>query len=410
MNKEDIATWTTAAKLYEQGGSKNALNSFSTLRDYSKVNFNIGVIHQGNHQHDTALEYFDTSLTKDAYFALALFQRAYSLFLLEEYDLALDDLDSVVELLLDNDYIDYAQLGMTFKLYKCEALYNRGLVLQQIGDELAGTRDIQAAQKVAITDAQLSTINEAVRLGPSDQTLYSLPKNMIFTIPESKAKNLKPKTFLHKPTVVSNTKEESSRDSDAGKFSGAVILKNSNAKPRAVLASSLTPIHPMRKASMTISPPASPTSSTSSSMASISSRGSSLSGIKIEMVRRNSPAGLSSPLSPTSPTLSDSPTYDIPAPKFKLRYSFKGEKYISAFDNSAHVDDVYQKIERKLKVERIVLSFDIDGDSFDINDNEDLEIAKECETMLLVELTGSVITESSSPMSPSPQTVFDAYF
>jgi tetratricopeptide (TPR) repeat protein len=160
MQKEDIANWTTAAKLYENGRLKDAITSFSNLQEYSKACFNLAVIYQSQNLHSNALDCFDKSMSKDRYFALCLFQRAYSLFAQKDYYLAADDFTSVVELMLDNDFIDYSQLGMKFKLYKCEALYNRSICWYKSGDFQAANQDIQAAQKVSITESQRSVIND----------------------------------------------------------------------------------------------------------------------------------------------------------------------------------------------------------------------------------------------------------
>ena len=61
-----------------------------------------------------------------------------------------------------NTYINYEQLGLKFKLYSCEVLFNRGLCyiyLQQIG---VGLGDLSYAAKEKVT-ADHDVIDDAIR-------------------------------------------------------------------------------------------------------------------------------------------------------------------------------------------------------------------------------------------------------
>lgn len=43
--------------------------------------------------------------------------------------------------------IDYSQLGLSFKLYSCEALFNRGLCYIYMGEKGPGMNDLSYAEK-----------------------------------------------------------------------------------------------------------------------------------------------------------------------------------------------------------------------------------------------------------------------
>jgi hypothetical protein len=61
-----------------------------------------------------------------------------------------------------NTFIDYEQLGLKFRLYSCEVLFNRGLCyiyLQQIGP---GMQDLEYASKEKVTPDH-DVINDAIK-------------------------------------------------------------------------------------------------------------------------------------------------------------------------------------------------------------------------------------------------------
>jgi tetratricopeptide (TPR) repeat protein len=98
----------------------------------------------------------------DKYLAVAYFQQGVSNFLMGDFEEALANFNDTLLYLRGNKYIDYEQLGLKFKLYSCEVLFNRGLCyiyLQQVDQ---GMQDLSfAAKEKAVQDHDV--IDEAIR-------------------------------------------------------------------------------------------------------------------------------------------------------------------------------------------------------------------------------------------------------
>lgn len=58
--------------------------------------------------------------------------------------------------------IDYAQLGLLFKLYSCEVLFNRGLCYIYLQQKEAGMQDLAYAVKEKVVEDH-NVIDEAIR-------------------------------------------------------------------------------------------------------------------------------------------------------------------------------------------------------------------------------------------------------
>lgn len=69
--------------------------------------------------------------------------------------------------MLDNESIDYTQIGMKYRLYRCEVLFNRGITRRQLGDNDSSVRDILEAQRCQSTSEQKEIIDPAARQGIS---------------------------------------------------------------------------------------------------------------------------------------------------------------------------------------------------------------------------------------------------
>ena len=94
--------------------------------------------------------------------AVAYFQQGVSNFLVGDFEEALANFNDTLLYLRGNNYIDYEQLGLKFKLYSCEVLFNRGLCyiyLQQTGP---GMKDFEFAQKEKMTPDH-DVIDDAIR-------------------------------------------------------------------------------------------------------------------------------------------------------------------------------------------------------------------------------------------------------
>jgi tetratricopeptide (TPR) repeat protein len=98
----------------------------------------------------------------DQYLAVAYFQQGVSNFLMGDFEEALANFNDTLLYLRGNGNIDYEQLGLKFKLYACETLFNRGLCYIYLQQMDAGMQDLQfAANEKANPDHDV--IDEAIR-------------------------------------------------------------------------------------------------------------------------------------------------------------------------------------------------------------------------------------------------------
>ncbi|KAL5343845.1 hypothetical protein BJX70DRAFT_393267 [Aspergillus crustosus] len=198
---QEIETWVQALDHFDNQEYDLALRSFADIADTSKILFNCGVIYATLGEHEKAVECYQSAVGLDRYLAIAYFQEGVSNFLLGDFEEALANFNDTLLYLRGNTYIDYEQLGLKFRLYSCEVLFNRGLCyiyLQQIGQ---GLQDLEYASKEKVTPDH-DVINDAIRERAEGYTVFSIPVGVIYRPNEAKVKNLKSKDYLGKSRVV----------------------------------------------------------------------------------------------------------------------------------------------------------------------------------------------------------------
>jgi tetratricopeptide (TPR) repeat protein len=101
------------------------------------------------------------------------FQCGVSNFLLGRYELAFKDFEDALLYLRGNQAINYEQLGLKFRLYSAEVLFNKGLCLVYLGNQDDGLQDMRDAQKEKATDEH-NVIDEAITDGGEGYTVFSI--------------------------------------------------------------------------------------------------------------------------------------------------------------------------------------------------------------------------------------------
>jgi len=128
--------------------------------------------------------------------------------LVGDFEEALANFNDTLLYLRGNTYIDYEQLGLKFKLYSCEVLFNRGLCYIYLQQENPGLQDFQYAVKEKMTPDH-DVIDDAIRERAVGYTVFSIPVGVLYRPNEAKVKNLKTKDYLGKArliaTATSNT-------------------------------------------------------------------------------------------------------------------------------------------------------------------------------------------------------------
>lgn len=79
-----------------------------------------------------------------------------------DFEEALANFNDTLLYLRGNNMIDYAQLGLLFKLYSCEVLFNRGLCYIYLQQKEAGMQDFSFAVKEKVVEDH-NVIDDAIR-------------------------------------------------------------------------------------------------------------------------------------------------------------------------------------------------------------------------------------------------------
>ncbi|KAF2097177.1 hypothetical protein NA57DRAFT_66835 [Rhizodiscina lignyota] len=220
--KQEIETWVAALAAYDNNEFDVSLKAFEQIADTSKILFNCGVIHATLGEHERAVEFYLKAIELDKYLAVAYFQQGVSNFLMGDFEEALANFNDTLLYLRGNNNIDYEQLGLKFKLYSCEVLFNRGLCYIYLQQLDAGMQDLTfAAKEKVVPDHEV--IDEAIREQAEGYTVFSIPVGIVYRPNEAKVKNLKTKDYLGKARLVAAT----DRNNAFTGFQGAE-LKNRN--------------------------------------------------------------------------------------------------------------------------------------------------------------------------------------
>ncbi|KAK5994576.1 Neutrophil cytosol factor 2 [Cladobotryum mycophilum] len=209
--KQEIETWVAALARYDNNEFDDAIAEFSKISDTSKILFNMGVIHATLGEHEKAVECYQRAIRLDQYFAVAYFQQGVSNFLIGDFEEALANFNDTLLYLRGNSTIDYAQLGLLFKLYSCEVLFNRGLCYIYLQQKEAGLQDLGYAVKEKVVEDH-NVIDEAIREEAEvnttissnlwGYTVFSIPVGVVYRPNEAKVRNLKTKDYLGKARLV----------------------------------------------------------------------------------------------------------------------------------------------------------------------------------------------------------------
>lgn len=137
-----------------------------------------------------------------------------------DFEEALANFNDTLLYLRGNNNIDYEQLGLKFKLFSCEVLFNRGLCYIYLQQMEQGMQDLMFAAKEKVVPDH-DVIEEAIREQAQGYTVFSIPVGIVYRPNEAKVKNLKAKDYLGKAKLVAAT----DRNQVFTGFAGAEIKK-----------------------------------------------------------------------------------------------------------------------------------------------------------------------------------------
>ncbi|KAJ7912301.1 hypothetical protein B0H13DRAFT_2191176 [Mycena leptocephala] len=199
--KTKLKTWAAALRAYDKQDFETALELFSRIPKSSIILSNLGLIHAALGEHEAAVERFIEATLRDPYLAVAYFQCGVSNFLLGRYDLAYRDFREALRHLRDNQTIDYEQIGLKFKLFPAEVLFNQGLCLIRLEQMDKGLADLKAARELKATKDH-DIVDDAIRRRGHGYTVFSIPRGICYRPSEKKLANAASKDYMGEARLI----------------------------------------------------------------------------------------------------------------------------------------------------------------------------------------------------------------
>ena len=92
---------------------------------------------------------------------------------------------------------NYEQLGLKFKLFSAEILFNKGLSQIYLGRVEQGLEDMQEARREKATEEH-NVIDDAIADRGEGYTVFSIPVGVLYRPSENKLRNAKTKDYMGK--------------------------------------------------------------------------------------------------------------------------------------------------------------------------------------------------------------------
>ncbi|XP_050163351.1 neutrophil cytosol factor 2 isoform X2 [Myiozetetes cayanensis] len=132
---ETIRLWQEGVCAADRKDWSAALDAFTAVQNPpAKICFNIGCIHLVLGKLAEAEEAFTRSIGCDKHLAVAYFQRGTVFYRRQNNGKAIEDFKEALAQLRGNQLIDYKILGLRYRLFACEILYNIALVFATTGN------------------------------------------------------------------------------------------------------------------------------------------------------------------------------------------------------------------------------------------------------------------------------------
>ncbi|KAF9277077.1 hypothetical protein BGZ74_003455, partial [Mortierella antarctica] len=199
--KYELDQWNEGVIAFDQGLYEDSLEIFEPIADSAKIHFNIGVVLTTLGDFEGASAAYTQATKLDQYLAIAYFQNGVANVALEDYAQALTCFHDAYLYLRGNMVIDYTQLGLDFKLYSCQVLFNRALCHIELGEMDLAMTDLWRATREKQTKAH-DILDQALRDKGQDCTVFTVPQGVLYRPPESKVKNSKKKDYLGNSKVI----------------------------------------------------------------------------------------------------------------------------------------------------------------------------------------------------------------
>ncbi|NXI71704.1 NCF2 factor, partial [Anseranas semipalmata] len=203
---ETIRLWQEGVCAADGKEWRAALDAFTAVQSPpAKICFNIGCIYLVLGKLAEAEEAFTRSISCDKHLAVAYFQRGTVFYKRQNHEMAVKDFKEALAQLRGNQLIDYKILGLRYRLFACEILYNIALVYATMEDWKKAEEHLMLAMNMK-SEPQHNKIDRAMEaiLKQKLYELVAIPTGKLFRPNEKQVAQLEKKDYLGKAMVVAS--------------------------------------------------------------------------------------------------------------------------------------------------------------------------------------------------------------
>lgn len=203
---EFLQLWDASVQRVDARDWEGSLSKLEQISEPSaRTLFNMASAHLALGRPDLALTALDLALVKDEHLAVGFFQRSTVMMLLDRLEEALSDCIWAQKHMRGNPVIDYKQLGLRFKLYSWQVLYNAAVVYTRMGNWEQAQEVLETVSRER-TGGRGPNIDVAMDHVSRGEVLAPLliPEGVVFRPNKREVDQLKERDFLGKAKVISS--------------------------------------------------------------------------------------------------------------------------------------------------------------------------------------------------------------
>ncbi|KAK5931797.1 hypothetical protein CgunFtcFv8_003564 [Champsocephalus gunnari] len=203
---ELLRLWDGAVQRADSQDWEGALSQLQQISEPTSCTlFNTASAHLMLGQLHLALKALDLTIGKDERLAVGFFQRAAVMMQIDRLEEALSDCIWAQKHMRGNTVIDYKQLGLRFKLYSWQVLYNAAAVYCRMG-QWEQAREVLLSASQERGEVRGGNIEAALDSVLREEVLAPLlvPDNVVFRPRKQDVEQLQQRDFLGKAKVISS--------------------------------------------------------------------------------------------------------------------------------------------------------------------------------------------------------------